>query len=70
MLGRRALCRAAVGAPLAAALGGCLSTRGTNVPTGQTAPPFSLASHDGTTVSLDSLLARGPAVLIFYRGHW
>lgn len=35
------------------------------------APPFSLTNDDGSTVSLDELLAGGkPAVLVFYRGHW
>ena len=34
------------------------------------APDFVLPSHAGGTVSLSSLLARGPAVLVFYRGHW
>ena len=35
------------------------------------APRFSLANDDGSTVSLDELLAGGkPAVLVFYRGHW
>ncbi|MBL9023923.1 MAG: redoxin domain-containing protein [Myxococcales bacterium] len=54
----------------AAAAGGCLATRGANVPAGQVAPDFTLSSHDGQAVSLDSLVARGPAVLVFYRGHW
>ena len=36
----------------------------------RSAPDFSLAAHDGTTVSLGQLLERGPAILVFYRGHW
>lgn len=34
------------------------------------APDFSLSAHDGRTVALADLLARGPAILVFYRGHW
>lgn len=49
---------------------GCLSTRGPAVPQGAPAPDFSLKSHLGTTVTLDSLIASGPAVVVFYRGFW
>lgn len=34
------------------------------------APNFVLPDADGNIVSLDSLLAKGPAVLVFYRGYW
>lgn len=37
---------------------------------GQKAPGFSLPGADGREVRLDDLLARGPAVLSFYRGRW
>ena len=37
---------------------------------GDTAPEFSLPNATGTTVSLSSLLAKGPVVLSFYRGQW
>ncbi len=37
---------------------------------GQSAPKFSLPNAAGEQVSLDSLLARGPVVLSFYRGRW
>lgn len=47
-----------------------LETRSPAVATRQTAPAFELTDHRAKTVSLDSLLARGPAVVIFYRGHW
>ena len=40
------------------------------MPQGSPAPPFSLKSHLGTAVSLDSLTATGPAVIVFYRGFW
>jgi len=36
---------------------------------GDVAAPFSLPSTQGT-VSLGDVLARGAAVLVFYRGHW
>ena len=62
--------RSMLSVPMGLAMGGCLATRGASVPTGQVAPAFSLVSHDGQTVTLDSLLTRGPAVLVFYRGYW
>ena len=62
--------RSMLGVPFGLAVGGCLATRGATVPAGQVAPAFSLVSHDGRTVTLDSLLTRGPAVLVFYRGYW
>ena len=34
------------------------------------APEFSLPDANGRSVSLKGLLATGPAVLVFYRGHW
>lgn len=34
------------------------------------APDFTLTAHDGTTVSLAESLARGPVLLVFFRGHW
>lgn len=48
----------------------CVSTRGPTVPVGADAPSFSLRSHLGGEVTLEQLTAAGPAVLIFYRGHW
>jgi hypothetical protein len=36
----------------------------------QRAPAFALPDEDGRSVSLDRLRAQGPAVLVFYRGHW
>lgn len=56
--------------PLLAVSSSCLSTRGPTVPQGQLAPDFSLRSHDGRQVTLDGLVAQGPAVLVFYRGYW
>jgi len=37
---------------------------------GSPAPDFSLANSHGSRTSLTDLLARGPAVLTFYRGGW
>lgn len=37
---------------------------------GATLPPFSLKNMAGDTVSSDTLLAKGPLVLTFYRGVW
>ncbi len=37
---------------------------------GETAPDFQLPNADGRLVSLDRALARGPAVVAFYRGGW
>ena len=37
---------------------------------GQTAPDFTLPDATGQPVSLSTLLAAGPVVLVFYRGNW
>lgn len=37
---------------------------------GEAMPPFLLPDQAGRLVSLPSILARGPAVVSFYRGHW
>ncbi|MBV1858835.1 MAG: redoxin domain-containing protein [Nannocystaceae bacterium] len=42
----------------------------TTLSVGDPAPAFSLAGSTGATVSLASLTASGPAVLVFYRGDW
>lgn len=49
---------------------GCLSTRTPTLQTQAKAPEFSLSSHTGDSVSLSDMLAKGPAVLVFYRGFW
>lgn len=41
-----------------------------SVKTGDMAPDFELPDASGKSVSLNSLLAKGPAVLIWYRGAW
>ncbi len=34
------------------------------------APAFELLDHNGATVSLTQLIAKGPAIAVFYRGFW
>lgn len=34
------------------------------------AADFALKNHDGSEVTLASLLRPGPAVILFHRGHW
>jgi len=60
-----------VGAVLAISGAGCrLHTEAAPVAEQARAPDFELPAHDGRTVTLAELVARGPAVLVFYRGHW
>ncbi len=56
----------------AAMASGCGSVRprATPMADAQQAPLFALPDQDGQTVELSSLLAEGPVVLLFYRGHW
>jgi hypothetical protein len=60
--------------PLAVALAvACnwrLETRTPALEGNKVAPDFSLATHKGDTVTLDDLVANGPAVVVFYRGFW
>ena len=37
---------------------------------GEMAPDFTLPAADGRMVSLEGLIAGGPAVIVFYRGGW
>jgi hypothetical protein len=37
---------------------------------GHTAPSFELEDSHGRRVNLSGLLAQGPVVLTFFRGHW
>ncbi len=37
---------------------------------GQRAPSFELENSQGRRVSLGGLLARGPVVITYFRGHW
>lgn len=43
---------------------------GTALNIGDKAPSFSLVNAVGETVNSEDLLAKGPIVLTFYRGHW
>jgi peroxiredoxin len=44
---------------------------GENAPRpGEAMPPFVLPDENGELVALPSLLARGPVVVMFFRGHW
>jgi hypothetical protein len=68
---RRAL---VMGAPLALLALGCGALfprpRGPVLPPSAQAPSFTLPDQTGAPVSLADLTRRGPAVLVFYRGHW
>jgi peroxiredoxin len=37
---------------------------------GEALPPFMMPDHQGGLVSSQDLLAEGPLVLVFHRGHW
>jgi hypothetical protein len=37
---------------------------------GARAPAFALSNQDGQIISSADLLARGPLVISFFRGHW
>jgi AhpC/TSA family len=38
--------------------------------TGERAPAFTLKNQDGNSISSAELLAKGPLVITFFRGHW
>jgi hypothetical protein len=38
--------------------------------TGDRAPAFTLNNQDGNLISSADLLAKGPLVITFFRGHW
>lgn len=40
------------------------------VKVGQPMPAFAGQAHDGRSISSSDLLARGPLVLSYFRGHW
>jgi len=37
---------------------------------GEAMPDFTMPDQDGRLVSLEGILAKGPAILAFHRGHW
>lgn len=47
-----------------------LHTRTASIAEKQLAPDFHLRDPRNKVVSLDELLKKGPAVVIFYRGSW
>ena len=47
-----------------------IETRSPSLAERARAPEFSLKSHQGATVTLTELVRNGPAVVVFYRGHW
>lgn len=47
-----------------------VSPRGNPVPVGDKAPDFELKDTQGKAHTLASLTKDGPALIIFYRGHW
>ena len=53
---------------------GCIATLHVTTPatitTDTIAPEFTLFAATGRPVSLSTELARGPVVLVFYRGYW
>lgn len=70
MLHRRALLQSALTGILGAGCGYWPKTRTPTIAVEATAPAFRLSDHTGRLVSLADLTARGPALLVFYRGYW
>jgi cytochrome oxidase Cu insertion factor (SCO1/SenC/PrrC family) len=66
----RALLAALAVAALAAGTGCRLQSSAPAKAVTEQAPSFSLPDHNGQSVSLSALRERGPAILVFYRGHW
>jgi peroxiredoxin len=46
------------------------SMQATKLKVGDKAPDFALPNGDGKLVRLSDYIARGPVVLVFYRGFW
>lgn len=44
--------------------------RTTPVAVGEKAPDFTLVDQNGRKHTLSAALAKGPVVLVFYRGYW
>jgi peroxiredoxin len=47
-----------------------MSGEGKTPAVGEMAPDFELPDSTGAPRSLSALVATGPRILIFYRGHW
>ncbi|MCA9704645.1 MAG: hypothetical protein KDK70_02210 [Myxococcales bacterium] len=67
---RRALLSLALAAVATTTVACRLKTERPPVAAEATAPEFDLADQFGNTVTLTELLVGGPAILVFYRGHW
>ena len=68
---RRSRLVVALASMLAVAAPGCrLETEQVPASAEAMAPDFALPAHDGRMVGLSDLTANGPAILVFYRGHW
>jgi cytochrome oxidase Cu insertion factor (SCO1/SenC/PrrC family) len=59
---------------IALAASGCVTSLHPSAPAtiadAAIAPGFTLPAQDGTSVALADALAKGPVVLVFYRGYW
>lgn len=75
MLRRRILLLLGAGVALTTLLTVCVTCapihpRDEPLTTERTAPDFALPDQHGDTITLASLLAKGPAIVVFYRGYW
>jgi peroxiredoxin len=44
--------------------------RGPGLGVGDAAPPFRLPDQNGNVIDSADLLAKGPLVVVLFRGHW
>jgi cytochrome oxidase Cu insertion factor (SCO1/SenC/PrrC family) len=56
--------------PLVVPISDTATTAKEPVKVGEMAPDFTLASHDGRTISLSASRGKRPVILVFYRGYW
>lgn len=47
-----------------------MNVLGHSLKVGDTAPAFALPNSQGAVIRSQALLARGPLVILFYRGKW
>lgn len=55
---------------LVAAVTASAQAPATHLKIGDRAPDFALPNGDGKLITLSDYIARGPVVIIFYRGFW
>ncbi len=60
----------AAGILMSSAFAAETAKRSSPVATGETAPDFTLTDQNGRKRRLSAQLAKGPVVLVFYRGYW